>query len=212
MMHIDTIRKGLTRTGAVLALLFVLGAMVPVSAQAKTLADGLPECPDTDYAANLRQASLSFMANASDNVDKTYKQSIDDDARNPKKYQRGKILETYCLGVYLDYFDLIAALMKGSKLVQAGIKKILDELLEYVCDAVSTPAQNVLSKLCFPMPDIAFTVDLPEIGRESCSGGLSLADHIKVDSGIPLDTLIDVPDDFLSKPMSRALGVDGDRF
>ncbi|HAX90873.1 MAG TPA: hypothetical protein DCY07_01505 [Rhodospirillaceae bacterium] len=198
------------------ALLLVGTLSMPLEARAgvtddeNALSDRLPPCPDQALATSLRHAPRAAFANAVDAMQNTHADMLRADAANPKKYQKGKLIDTYCLGVYLDYFNLIRLLMTGAAKIEMAITAMLDAVFNYICEAVQTTVENVMGKLCVPIPDLGFTIELPRNrAHGSCSGDLSVADMFEVDTGTPLQTAFPIPQDFLTRPLSRWLGADG---
>lgn len=203
-----------------LALLFVM-ASAGVSPMAEAfsvsawqaeppLLDGLPPCPNKALAAGLRQASEAYFVATQAAMQDHYDRSLEQDRINPKKYQRGKILDTYCLSVQLDFFNVISQLISGFSLIEAAIKALINSILSSVCSYVYNAVTSVLNTFCLPLPSFSFSASLPSGPSHSTCAGISLADAIKVTPGQPLKTLYPLSSVYQSRPMSRWLG--NDRF
>ncbi|MFA6279421.1 MAG: hypothetical protein WC612_01330 [Bdellovibrionales bacterium] len=173
------------------------------------LSDNLPPCPDEEMAGRMAQAAGAHMAAKQSTMQDAYDASIANDKKYPKKYVRGKIMETYCLKFYLDYFGSISAMLSGFSIIEAAVAALVEEVIkeagEWVCDYVRNAATEFLNSFCIPLPTFSFSAKLPSSSHSTCSG-MSLNDAIQVNPGTPLQTVYPLSEVYQSRPMSRWLG------
>ncbi len=174
------------------------------------LSDDLPPCPDEQMAGRLTRANKARFATTQSAMQDVFKDSIENDKTTPKKYVRGKILDTYCLSVYLDYFGAISGMLSGFSVIEAAVSALIANIIEaageYACNYVRNAANEFLNSFCVPLPYLSFSASLPTTSSHSTCTGLSLADAIKVEPSTPLQTTYPLNEVYQSRPMSRWLG------
>lgn len=170
------------------------------------LSDGMLPCPNSSMATRLNEASAAYFVTTQKAIQDQAETSWESDRLNPKKYQRGKIMDTYCLGMYLDFFNVINQLISGFSLIESAIKALINQVLNTACNYVYNAASGALNTFCLPLPSLSFSVDLPAGPSHKTCNGISLGDAMRVTPGKPLRTMYPLSQVYQTRPMSRWMG------
>ncbi len=77
---------------------------------------------------------------------------------------------TKCLKIKLNIYLVIQALVEGINAIAIAIGVLLQKIIDWVCEAIATTINNLLSKLCIPLPDLSLNFGLPSLERKYCNG------------------------------------------
>ncbi|MDD5585647.1 MAG: hypothetical protein PHY92_01655 [Alphaproteobacteria bacterium] len=93
-----------------------------------------------------------------------------------------------CMLKLMTYFDQIGSILSGTiTLIGAILIGLLKTILTSVCNFIVTGINNLLASICIPVPNLGFSLSLPQLTSQSCDG-ISLQNFISVTghpSGLP---------------------------
>ncbi|MDX9689992.1 MAG: hypothetical protein EOM37_08075 [Proteobacteria bacterium] len=207
----QTFLNWLKTSGLILAFAFMMVLGAGSSAQAEAFPDGSMKCPGErgeTLANGIRSAGNSYMLMSRNAADDLMRKTLESETKDPPKYLRGQIKDTYCISLIFDYMQALRALLSGTW-IDAAIDAIISMVLEWACDAAGEVINNVLENICLPSIRLfeTPTLSLPSLeNRETCDG-VSLAELVKVES-VPAFQYRGSPEDYQRYPMSR-FGRDG---
>lgn len=143
-------------------------------------------------ALALRKANDAYMAMSFESAeDEAVRLAERDSGRGgltgkPLQEMRGKVSDTYCLGAYFDYLNVLRLLVSKGTLLEAALMSVVSSLMNYACHYVfavaSAAASSVLNAFCLNIPTLDLGLSLNSGSGGSCNG-ISLADLLATQYG-----------------------------